>query len=120
MKSKFTIGARLSLVLSLTIASFLAASGSHAESGPEQQAKKDLSRTITELVGLGADRQWLVVAALERIQTNTVRGRRQNDIMGASASRVHRQNTVTVDNSDQLSPGMTQVNDSRQSNRSRR
>jgi hypothetical protein len=81
MKSKFTIGARLSLVLSLAIASFLVANGAQAESGPEQQAKKDLSRTITELVELGADRQWLVEAALNR--ATTTQDVRQTLLLGA-------------------------------------
>jgi hypothetical protein len=66
MKGKFTIGARLSLVLSLAIASSLVANAAQAESRQERQAKEELSQTITELVGLGADRQWLVAAALNR------------------------------------------------------
>jgi hypothetical protein len=69
MKGKFTIGARLSLVLSLAIASSLVANAAQAESRQERQAKEELSQTITKLVGLGADRQWLVVAALNRANT---------------------------------------------------
>jgi hypothetical protein len=69
MKNKFTLGTRLSLVLSLTIASSLVANAARAESRQERQAKEELSRTITELVDLGADRQWLVEAALNRATT---------------------------------------------------
>jgi hypothetical protein len=73
---------KLFLVLSLAIASFLVANAAQAESGPEQQAKKDLSRTITELVELGADRQWLVEAALNRA-TTTQDVRQINVLFGA-------------------------------------
>jgi hypothetical protein len=73
MKNKFTLGARLSLVLSLTIASSLVANAAQAESRQERQAKEELTRTITELVDLGADRQWLVEAALNRATTQSGR-----------------------------------------------
>jgi hypothetical protein len=81
MKSKSTISTRLSLVLILTIASSLVANAAQAESRQERQAKEELSQTITELVCLGADRQWLVAAALNR----------------ATNARSGRQNNVTVD-----------------------
>jgi hypothetical protein len=72
---------KLSFLLSLAIASFLVANAAQAESGPERPAKKDLSRTITELVELGADRQWLVEAALNRA-TTTQDDRRNNVTAG--------------------------------------
>jgi hypothetical protein len=78
MKNKFTLGTRLSLVLSLAIASSLVANVAQAESRQERQAKGSLSRTITELVDLGADRQWLVEAALNR--ATTAQGGRQNNV----------------------------------------
>jgi hypothetical protein len=78
MKNKFTLGTRLSLILSLAIASFLVANVAQAESRQDPQANEKLSRTITKLVGLGADRQWLVEAALNR--ATTAPSGRQNNV----------------------------------------
>ncbi len=77
MKNKFALGTRLSLVLSLAIASSLLANVAQAESRQERQANEELSRTITKLVDLGADQQWLVEAAL--IRATTAQGSRQNN-----------------------------------------
>jgi transcription elongation GreA/GreB family factor len=66
MKNKFTLGTRLSLILILAIASSFVANVAQAESRQEQQAQAELSRTITKLVDLGVNRQWLVEAALNR------------------------------------------------------
>jgi hypothetical protein len=82
MKSKSTISTRLSLVLILTIASSLVANAAQAESRQERPAKEEISRTITELVGLGADRQWLVVAALNRANTAVIRQSGASDGQG--------------------------------------
>jgi hypothetical protein len=77
MKNKFTLGTRFSLVLSLTIASSLLANAANAETRQERQANEELSRTITKLVDLGTDRQWLVAAALNRA-TTAQSGRQDN------------------------------------------
>lgn len=66
MKNKFTIGTRLSLVLSLAIASFLVATVVNAESNQEQFSENQLSYTITQLIGLNADQQGLIELALNR------------------------------------------------------
>jgi hypothetical protein len=67
--------------LSLAIASSLVANAAQAESGQDRQANESLSRTITKLVDLGADRQWLVAAALNR--ATTAQSGRQNNVVPA-------------------------------------
>jgi hypothetical protein len=66
MKNKFMIGTRLSLALSLAIASSLVATVVKAESNQEQFSENQLSYTITQLIGLNANQQGLVELALNR------------------------------------------------------
>lgn len=66
MKNKFTIGTRLSLVLSLAIASSLVATVVKAESNQDQFSENQLSYTITQLIGLNADQRGLIELALNR------------------------------------------------------
>jgi hypothetical protein len=78
MNNKFMLGTRLSLILSLAIASSLVANVAQAESRQDPQVNEELSRTITKLVDLGADRQWLVEAALGR--ATNAQGRQPNNV----------------------------------------
>jgi hypothetical protein len=66
MKNQFTIGTRLSLVLSLAIASSLVATVVKAESPQDQFSENQLSYTISQLINLSADQQGLIEIALNR------------------------------------------------------
>jgi hypothetical protein len=67
MKTKFGIGTRLSLALSLAIASCLVANVARAESGqPARISVDNLSQTIAKLIDLDPSKQDLVTSALNR------------------------------------------------------
>lgn len=67
MKSQLILGTRLSLALSLTIASCLVANVARAESGqPTRTSVENLSQTIAKLIDLDPSKQDLVTSALNR------------------------------------------------------
>ncbi len=67
MKTKFSLGTRLSLALSLAIASCLVANVVRAESRqPARTSVDNLSQTIAKLIDLDPSKQDLVTSALNR------------------------------------------------------
>ena len=67
MKSQFSLGTRLSLALSLAIASCLVANVARAESGqPTRTSVDNLSQTIAKLIDLDPAKQDLIASALNR------------------------------------------------------
>jgi hypothetical protein len=67
MKTKFSLGTRLSLALSLAIASCLVANVARAESQqPTRTSVENLSQTIAKLIDLDPSKQDLVTSALNR------------------------------------------------------
>ena len=67
MKSQFSLGTRLSLALSLAIASCLVANVARAESGqPTRTSVDNLSQTIAKLIDLDPSKQDLIASALNR------------------------------------------------------
>jgi hypothetical protein len=67
MKSQFSLGTRLSLALSLAIASCLVANVARAESQqPTRTSVESLSQTIAKLIDLDPAKQDLVTSALNR------------------------------------------------------
>ncbi len=87
MKSNFTLGTRLWLTLSLTIASCLVANVVRAESARTNRASVDnLSQTISKLIALDPAHQDLVTSALHRAIASKENSVRQPVTAGVPAA----------------------------------
>lgn len=86
MKSRFTLGTRLSLALSLAISSSLVANVVKAESHSPSRATVDaLSQNIAKLIDLDPDRQNLVKLAIDRAIASRENGAEKSEIAGDRA-----------------------------------
>jgi hypothetical protein len=87
MKNRFTLGTRLSLALSLAIASSLVANVVKAESHSTSRATVDaLSQNIAKLIDLDPDRQNLVKLAIDRAIASKENGADKSEIAGGKTN----------------------------------